>query len=111
MRPLVALMVFSLVVSTVASAADDEETAKERICQVLSNIQSLLVMMVIGTSLVIYLPLLLAGVIIFMLVKGEEKLHKTIRKITKIALIAFPPLVLAVVIVVYSVGFIFGGGC
>ena len=92
-----------------ASFSGEAEAAKA-ICAVLTNIWWFMVMVVSGFFAVIFSMCLLAGAIVFALVKDEKPSTKLVRNVIKALLIAVPLVWLMLVAAIVGLNIALNGG-
>ena len=105
------VLAFFLVLAVMAFSEDDESSvqARQDICKVLSNVRNLMSLIMAGSVLIVYLPLL--GVILLGYFIVEDEGRKVlIKKLSIIALAILPLIIFGVVGLVFLVTYLFSGG-
>lgn len=112
MKHTLILSIILILLATCACAAvENNEEATKVICNVLESVRSILFTITLAVGIVIYIPILLAGAVIYILLKEDKKSFRIIKKAIIILLAGFPFLVLLAIVGIYLAMKVFSGPC
>jgi len=110
-RTLILSITLILLAACACAVVENNEEATKVICNVLEGVRSILFTITLAIGVFIYIPLLLAGAVVYILLKEDKKSFRLIRKAVLILLAGVPFLVLLAIIVIYLAMEVFSGPC